>query len=147
MKRLILSTVLFATLAATASAQQPAVPTLNPRALRLVEHRLNITASQRESIKAIPKQEQPALESMHQSLAAERSEYAASAQSGSDEASSRAIAAKYVDANTNALVERQKLTAELFAVLTPEQREKVQQLRARFGTAIEERLQTLGDSL
>ena len=64
-----------------------------------------------------------------------------------NESQARTIAAKYAEANTSAVVEREKLRVELMAILTPAQQKKLSQLRARFGAAVDDRLLTLGDNL
>jgi len=96
-------------------------------------------------VKAILKQEKPALETIHVQLAAEHAELLK--QTTINEAETAAIVAKYADANTAAIIEREKLRVELTAILTPAQQEKLDQLRARFGAAIDDHLQTLGDNL
>jgi Spy/CpxP family protein refolding chaperone len=90
-------------------------------------------------------QERPTLESIHVQLAAEHAELAKL--TTVDAAQTEAIVAKYASANTSAVVERQKLRVELTAILTPAQQQKLDQMRARFGTAVDERLETLGDNL
>jgi Spy/CpxP family protein refolding chaperone len=64
-----------------------------------------------------------------------------------NEAETAAIVAKYADANTASIIEREKLRVELTAILTPAQQEKLDQLHARFGAMVDEQLLTLGDNL
>jgi Spy/CpxP family protein refolding chaperone len=64
-----------------------------------------------------------------------------------DEAHVRAIAARYAQTETDALVEREKLRSGLFAVLTPAQQLRIQKLRSRLRAAIDARLTTAGDNL
>jgi Spy/CpxP family protein refolding chaperone len=95
--------------------------------------------------KAILRQEQPLLQQLHTQLSAEHAEMAQMTTYNDSQA--RAIAAKYADANTDAVVEREKLRVELLAILTPAQQKKLSQMRARFGSAMDDRLLTLGDNL
>jgi protein CpxP len=145
MKHIILPAILLLAASLPASAQDAAPAPATNRIVRRIEHRLKVTDAQREQVKAILQQERPTLEQIHIQLSAEHAEMAQ--QTTFDEARTRAIAAKYGDANTAALVEREKLRTELLAVLTPEQREKVEQLRTRFDAAIGSVLPTIGDNL
>jgi Spy/CpxP family protein refolding chaperone len=145
MKRIILPAALLLAATLSASAQDATANPQASRMIRRVEHRLNVTDAQREQVKAILAAERPTLAQLHTQLASEHAEMAQ--QTTFDEARTRAIAAKYADTNTAVLVEREKLHAELFAIFTPEQQKKVEQLRARFGAAIDSRLETLGDNL
>jgi len=145
MKRIILPTALLLVATLSVSAQDDASPRDGRRAIRRIEHRLNVTDVQRAQAKAILAAERPALQQLHTQLAAEHTELAQ--QPVFDEARVRAITAKYADANTAALVEREKLRTELLAILTPDQLKKVADLRSRFGVALDERLETLGDNL
>jgi Spy/CpxP family protein refolding chaperone len=147
MKRTILtlSFLLAATISAAASAQD--VPS-NPdgsKMIHRIESRFDFTWDQRVQAKAILRQEQPVLQQLHAQLAAERAEMAQ--MTTYNESQARTIAAKYAEANTSAVVEREKLRVELMAILTPAQQKKLSQLRARFGAAVDDRLLTLGDNL
>ncbi len=132
----------------TASAQQGANSPDAGNAIARIERRLNISSEQRVQIKSLLIEERPALQQLHTQLAAERSEIAEATANGNfDAVAVRSIAAKYAEANTDAMVEQQKLRAELLAILTPAQQQKLQKLRARFGAAVDARLQTQGDNL
>jgi protein CpxP len=148
MKRILIASALSLTLIAAASAQDAGLNASTPaptRAIQRIERRLNVTDAERTQIKAILQQERPALTQLHTQRAAERAEMAQLATF--DEAHARAIAAKYAQTDADAAVEREKLRSELFAVLTPAQQQRVQQLRARLWAAIDDRLPTLGDNL
>ena len=148
MKRIILpAAILLATVTTVAFAQDATTPRDGSRLIRGIEHRLNITDAQREQAKAILAAEKAALQQLHTTLAAEHAEMIAVSATTFDEARTRAIAARYADANTQAVVEREKLRTELFAILTPAQQQKVQQLRTRFADGLDARLETLGDRL
>jgi Spy/CpxP family protein refolding chaperone len=147
MKPILLPVSFFAAamLTAAASAQDVPAPRGGARMIHRVEARLGLSAEQIAQAKVILQQERPALESIHMQLAAEHSELAKL--TTADAAQTEAIVAKYASANTSAVVERQKLRVELTAILTPTQQQKLEQIRARFGAAVDERLLTLGDNL
>jgi periplasmic protein CpxP/Spy len=149
MKRtLTLATLLFAALGAVSigpAYAQDAAPMGNGRGVRLVEHRLNLTDTQRAQIKSILQQERPTIQQLAATLAQEHAELIAL--TTFDDQKTVAIAQKYADTHTAATVEREKVRDEICAVLTPEQQQKLQVLRSRFGTLIDQKLQTLGDNL
>ena len=147
MKRILLpALLLLAVSSAAAASAQDSTPTGNGgRFIQRIEARLNLTPEQIVQAKAILQQERPTLEAIHVQLAAEHAELVKL--TTFNEAQTAAIVAKYADANSAAIIEREKLRVELTAILTPAQQEKLDQLRARFGAAIDERLLTLGDNL
>jgi protein CpxP len=142
-------TVLFGVcIAASALAQDAPAAAGQPPAIQRMERRFNFTPAQREQVKAILKQEQPKLQQLHRELLSERSEMASASQGGSFNAAAvQSVASKYASADTEALVEHAKLRSELFAVLTPEQQQRLLRLRTRLDAFLDERLQSLGDSL
>jgi Spy/CpxP family protein refolding chaperone len=140
-----LSFLAAAMLTAGASAQAAPAPRDGARMIHRMEARLGLSAEQIAQAKAILQQERPTLESIHVQLTAEHAELAKL--TTVDAAQTEAIVAKYAGANTSAVVERQKLRVELTAILTPAQQQKLNQMRARFGTAVDERLEMLGDNL
>jgi Spy/CpxP family protein refolding chaperone len=147
MKRILLSSILLAAASVTAAASAqdaPATPN-GGRIIKRIEARLNVTPEQVVQAKAILQQEKPALLAIHVQLAAEHAELVKL--TTFNEAQTAAIVAKYADANTAAIIEREKLRVELTAILTPAQQQKLDQLRARFGEVIDDHLQTLGDNL
>jgi Spy/CpxP family protein refolding chaperone len=128
----------------TASAQQPPPP--NPaRFIHRIEARLGITPEQVTELKAILHQEKPTLEALHIQLAAEHAELAAL--TTFNQSQTEAIIAKYAPTNTAQLVEREKLRCEIYAILTPAQQQKLEQLQSHLGAAIDNHLQTLGENL
>jgi Spy/CpxP family protein refolding chaperone len=142
---LTLSFLLAATMSAAASAQDRPSDPNGSKIIHRIESRFDFTWDQRVQAKAILQQEQPVLQQLHAQLAAEHAEMAQ--MTTYNESQARAIAAKYADANTSAVVEREKLRVELLAILTPAQQKKMSQLRARFSAALDEHLLTLGDNL
>jgi Spy/CpxP family protein refolding chaperone len=146
MKRTTFLVLLFCVAASAAGSAQPsATPREGARMIHRMEARLGVTPAQIVQIKAILLQEKPALEQLHEQLAAEHAELASL--TTFNEEQTEAIEAKYAVVNTSMVVEREKLRFELYAVLTPEQLQTLEQMRARFGSSVDDRLQTLGDSL
>jgi Spy/CpxP family protein refolding chaperone len=138
MNRLISPAILLAAFTLPAVAQD--VPAPHAGVLRL-----GLSTQQREQVKAILLREKPTLLQLHTALAAERAEMAQ--QPSFDETATRAIAARYAQANADALVERAKLRSEMLAVLTPAQRQRVAQLRSLLGDWLTQRLQDPSPSL
>ena len=147
MKRttLLLSFLLAATMSAAASAQDVPFSPDGNKMIRRIESRFSFTWDQRVQAKAILRQEQPVLQQLHVQLVAEHAEM--SHMTTYNDSQARAIAAKYAETNTNAVMEREKLRVELLAILTPAQQKKLSQLRSRFGSAMDDRFLTLGDNL
>jgi Spy/CpxP family protein refolding chaperone len=145
MKRFFPLLLIAASFTAGASAQDTTPAGNGGHMIKRMEARLHVSAEQVAQAKAILQQERPALEAIHVQLAAEHAELAKLTAFNEEQAA--AIVAKYADANTASIIEREKLRFELTAILTPTQQEKLDQLRERFGAAVDERLLTLGDSL
>jgi Spy/CpxP family protein refolding chaperone len=108
-------------------------------------HELDLSDAQRESIKAILRKEKPAI----QSIAAEWMEENAQLRSKStyDETFVRSVAQQRSATLTNALVEREKIRYEIFAVLNAEQQQKVDHLAGELRSAIQDRMENLGEQL
>ena len=144
MKRLILPTALVATtLCATAFAQDASTGN-GTFAIRRVEHRLGVTPAQREQAKAILAAEHPTIVQLRQQARAERDEMNAQP---FNEQQTRAIAGKYAQTNTDILIERAKVRSEILAILTPEQRTRLEQFRSQFQERMNNRLETPGGQL
>jgi protein CpxP len=142
-RKIILATLTALTAVALVAAAQPARD--GSFIVRRIEHRLGITSTQREQVKAILQTEKPTIQSLRQQAEAERTEMDASGSFNEDQV--RAIASKYAQTNTDILVERVRVRSEVLAVLTPEQREKLASIRADFSSSLDARLDTLGDQL
>lgn len=115
--------------------------------VRTLERRLNVTDAQRTQIREILVAERPTLQSLAERAAAERGALRAEEAQGFDEQKVRAFAAAHQQTATDLFVEREKLRAGIVAVLTPEQRQKLDGLRAQWGSRMLDRLSTLGDQL
>ena len=148
MKRILLFVIFISTgvaVATTARAENSLTTPNADRLLHRMERRLDITEVQRAQIKALLQQERPTLQQLHVQLASERAELRALP--AFDEAQTRAVLNKYADANAAALVESEKMRQNIYALLTPVQRQKLDGLRSRFAGAFDQRLSTLGDNL
>jgi Spy/CpxP family protein refolding chaperone len=108
-------------------------------------HDLNLTDEQRASIRAILQKEKPAIETIASAWMQENEQLRS--KSTFDEAFVRSVAQQRSATMTEALVEKEKVRAEIFGVLTPAQQQKANQMTEEFRTAIQERLLNLGDQL
>jgi Spy/CpxP family protein refolding chaperone len=108
-------------------------------------HELNLSDAQRESIKAILQKEKPAIQSIANELQAEHAQLRS--KPTFDEAFVRSVAQQRSATLENALVEREKVRSEIFAVLNADQQQKVDHLAEEIRTTIQERIATLGDQL
>jgi Spy/CpxP family protein refolding chaperone len=111
------------------------------RMIARLEARLNITSEQRAQMKAILKAEEPTILALAAQAKQERE--AMTALPAYNEAEVRAIAQEYAVTNTNIVVERAKVRLELRAVLTEQQLQQLEELKASLGGRLEERLDTL----
>ena len=113
--------------------------------VRHVMAELNITDQQREQIRQILKDERPAIQQLMQRGAQQRQDLRAL---GSfDEAKVRSVAESNSALYVDAIVEREKVRTKIFAVLTPEQRTKVNTMLDEWHASVQERVETLGEEL
>ncbi|MDA8305354.1 MAG: Spy/CpxP family protein refolding chaperone [Deltaproteobacteria bacterium] len=90
---------------------------------------LNLTTAQKKKIKAIRAQARPKIQPLVKELRAGRNELMALRKTGKfDEAKVRAIADQQGKTLANLIVERESVMYKIRAVLTPEQRTKLEQL-------------------
>ncbi len=95
---------------------------------------LDLTDQQQSAIKEILAAEKAANEPIFQELASVRKELnEATAEGKFDEAQVQALATRHGQAMAQLMVERERVKSQIYAVLTPEQREKAEQLRNRRG--------------
>jgi Spy/CpxP family protein refolding chaperone len=96
--------------------------------LKHMARQLNLTAAQQTQIKGIMAEEKtkimPIKEQLRQNELAENAKINGSF----DETQARAFAGKQAQLMTDLIVEKQRTRSQVFAVLTPEQRQKAQQL-------------------
>jgi Spy/CpxP family protein refolding chaperone len=113
--------------------------------IRRIERQLEITDAQKEQIKTILKTEKPTITSL--AARVEKENQKLQSQPTLDEAQVRQFAQQHEATLEDVLVERQKVRSEILAVLTPEQRQKAQQMRVQMRTRFNNRLDALGDLL
>ncbi len=91
---------------------------------------VNLSEAQKKEIKALRKDEGPKIQPLIKQLKAGRDELVQLRKSGKfDEAKVRAIAEEQSKTLTNVIVERERILYKIRAVLTPEQRAKLDQMR------------------
>ena len=106
---------------------------------------LNLTDDQRTQIKSVLATERPAIQSLVHKFEQQNDQL--HAKSAFDEAYVRSVAQQDQVNYADALVEREKIRSEIFAILTPDQQAKLNQMATDFRTALEDRLANLGDGL
>jgi protein CpxP len=106
---------------------------------------LNLTDEQRTQIKSILETERPAIQSLVHKFEQQNDQL--HTKTTFDEAYVRSVAQQDQVNYADALVEREKIRSEIFAILTPDQQTKVNQMTTEFRTALEDRLANLGDGL
>ncbi len=106
---------------------------------------LNLTDDQRTKIKGVLETERPAIQSLVHKFEQQNDQL--HSKSSFDETYVRSVAQQQSGTYADALVEREKVRSEIFAILTPDQQNKLNQLTTEFRTALEDRLANLGDGL
>jgi periplasmic protein CpxP/Spy len=105
---------------------------------------LNLTPVQRSQIKSILQRAKPTLQAEFTKI----DQQEARLREGTyDDAATRTLAEQQGANLADAIVEREKIRAQVFAVLTPEQRRTVNRLRGEFRSSLEYRIAHLGDQL
>ena len=102
---------------------------------------LNLTADQQQKIKGIMQAERSKTQPMVQQLRQNEQAQNASINGSFDEAQARAFAQKQSQIMSDLIVEKQRTKSEIYAVLTPEQRQKAQQLMQQHEQKMQERMQ------
>jgi P pilus assembly/Cpx signaling pathway, periplasmic inhibitor/zinc-resistance associated protein len=113
--------------------------------IRGIERDLGLTDDQRMQIKAILKAEQPTIETLAARVHEEQIQL--QAEPAFDETAVRTFAKQHESTLEDVLVEREKVRSEIRGVLTPEQRDKADQMRSAFYSRFTSRLATLGEQL
>jgi protein CpxP len=106
---------------------------------------LNLTDGQRTQIKSVLETERPAIQSLVHKFEQQNDQL--HTKTTFDEAYVRSVAQQDQVNYADALVEREKIRSEIFAILTPDQQAKLNQMTTEFRTALEDRLANLGDGL
>ena len=96
--------------------------------LKRMAKQLNLTDAQQTQIKGIMSAEREKMKPMMQQMRQNQQAQEANINGTFDENQARAFAGKQAQIMTDLMVEKQRMRSEVFAVLTPEQRQKAQQL-------------------
>jgi periplasmic protein CpxP/Spy len=89
---------------------------------------LNLTDAQQTQIKGIMATEKTKIKPLMQQMRQNQQAQDANINGSFDENQTRAFAGKQAQIMTDLIVEKQRMRSEVYAVLTPEQRQKAQQL-------------------
>lgn len=132
-KSIILAAIfmaLAAGLAATASAQHKGMGfgRNNGWMLKHMTRQLNLTEAQQTQIKGIMASEKTKIKPMMQQLRQNQQAEDANMNGSFDENQARAFANKQAQLMTDLIVEKERMRSQVYAVLTPEQRQKALQL-------------------
>ncbi|MGC1781869.1 MAG: Spy/CpxP family protein refolding chaperone [Acidobacteriaceae bacterium] len=153
MKKVVIATLaasaLAVAVAASAASTQDQDGWMQRRAtgmvVRRIERQLKITDDQRAQIKTILVTETPAIQALANRVKEENSQLASASQF--NESDIRAFARAHAGTMEDVLVEREKVRTELLQVLTPEQRQKLQQIREARTGELAQRLSHLADQI
>ena len=108
----------------------------------LLEHlarELSLSEAQKTEVKGIFAAERPAFEPLLRQLFQGHQEMSNATRGGRfDEAEVRAIASRQAQAVADLIVAKERVKSKVFAVLTPEQRTKAEQMHERFAARIHE---------
>ena len=96
--------------------------------LKRMTKQLNLTEAQQTQIKGIMASEKTKIQPLMQQLRQNQKAQNANMNGNFDENQARAFAGKQAQIMSDLIVERQRMRSEVYAVLTPEQRQKAQQL-------------------
>jgi len=110
-----------------------------------IAHDLNLTDDQKSQIKTILTNERPTIQSLMKKFD-QQNDQLRSKQSF-DESYVRSVAQQQSSTYADAIVEREKIRAQIMQLLTPDQQQKLSTLSTEFRSAIEDRLSNLGDGL
>lgn len=107
---------------------------------KFIEHGINraataldLTDEQKTRIKAIMEAEKPVVQPLIQQVAAQRQELRQATSNGQfNEAQVQELATKQGQTMTQLIIAKERVKAQIFAVLTPEQRAKAEQMHSRF---------------
>lgn len=93
---------------------------------------LDLTQAQQDQAKAIIEKEKPVIQPLMKQLMQAHKDMSSLEDSGTfDEAKVRALAAQNTQAMTELFVQKARIHSELIQILTPDQKTKLQQLRAK----------------
>ena len=110
-----------------------------------IVNELNLTADQRAQIKAILQRERPAIVAILQKSEQQNSKLRS--RESFDEAFVRSVAQQQAANVADGIVERERIRAQILAVLTTEQQQKFNRLADDFRISVQERIENLSDQL
>lgn len=100
---------------------------------------LDLTEAQKQQIKAVLEAEKPVVQPLLKDLATNRQALLTTTDNGQfNEADVQTIATKQGQTLAQLIVEKERVKAQVYAILTPEQRAKAEKLRAHFEERIHE---------
>ena len=102
---------------------------------------LNLTADQQTQIKSIMQTERSKTQPLKQQMRQNEQAQNATINGNFDEAQARAFAQKQTQIMNDLIVEKQRTKSQIYALLTPEQRQKAQQLMQQHQQKMQERMQ------
>ena len=109
--------------------------------LRHMTKELNLTMDQQNQIKSIIQAEKTKTRPLMQQMRQNDQQQNAAINGNFDEAQARAFANKQAQIMSDLIVEKQRTKSQIYAVLTPEQRQKAQQLMAERQQKMQQRMQ------
>ena len=111
------------------------------RILQRIAVKLDLTDEQKAQIRQILENEKPTVQPIVQDAIATRRLILESTKNGNfDETQVRALATRQAQNVANLIVERERVKTQIYQVLTPEQRAKVEQMKEQFEQKIRERV-------
>jgi periplasmic protein CpxP/Spy len=130
-------------LAGTVYAQGPGAGFSRPRGgmLKHMTKQLNLTDAQQGQIKTIMQSERSKMKPLTQQLRQNEQAQNAATTGDFNEAQARAFAQKQTQIMNDLIVEKQRMKSQIYAVLTPEQRQKALQLMQQREQRHQERMQ------
>lgn len=109
--------------------------------LRHMTKELNLTTDQQNQIKSIMQAEKTKTRPLMQQMRQNEQQQNAAINGNFDEAQARAFATKQAQIMSDLIVEKQRTKSQIYAVLTPEQRQKAQQLMQERQQKMQQRMQ------
>jgi Spy/CpxP family protein refolding chaperone len=109
--------------------------------LRHMTKELNLTTDQQTQIKGIMQAQKSKVQPLMQQLRQNRQAENANITGSFDENQARAFANKQSQIMSDLIVEQERTKSQIYAVLTPEQRQKAQQLMQQHEQRMQERMQ------
>lgn len=110
------------------------------RMMKRAFRQLNLTDAQKEQIKKIKQSSRESTKSLREQIRTNRKNLRQATENGSfNESQIKSIAQKQGDLHAQMIVERQKAKAQVFGVLTPDQKTKLAEIKANFEKRMKER--------